>query len=170
MQDTYRCLCQVGWQRREPESELTLLPFLRASQLLVATPAARPLIAWLCGIDGSKRRRSGSSLWRCAFCSLPFARPSCAAPAATCGTRRQCSPSASTSSATSASRCATTPGRGSAPSATVPSAPTTSTASTSPEKKAEEEEGQRWRWRWNQRSFEAGAEAEEVKIYLRRTL
>lgn len=97
------------------------------------------------------------------FCSLPLARLSCAAPAATCGTRRRCSPSASTFSATSASRCATTPARGSAPSATALSVPTTSTASTSPERKKGEE------WRWNQRSFEAGAEAKEVKIYLRRS-
>lgn len=59
-------------------------------------------------------------------------RPSCAAPAATPGTRKRCSPSASTCSATNVSRCVTTPDRGSAPSATVPSAPTTSTASTSP--------------------------------------
>lgn len=59
-------------------------------------------------------------------------RPSCAAPAATPETRKRCSPSASTCSATNVSRCVTTPDRGSAPSATVPSAPTTSTASTSP--------------------------------------
>lgn len=59
-------------------------------------------------------------------------RPSCAAPAATPETRRRCSPSVSTCSATNVWRCVTTPGRGSAPSATVPSAPTTSTASTSP--------------------------------------
>lgn len=64
--------------------------------------------------------------------SLYSSRPSCAAPAATHETRKPCSPSVSTCSATNVSRCATTPDRGSAPSATVPSEPTTFTASTSP--------------------------------------
>lgn len=45
----------------------------RHSSWLQPLPPAhsRSLIASSCGVDGSKRGRSGSSLWRCAFCSLP---------------------------------------------------------------------------------------------------
>lgn len=42
MQDTYYRLCQVGWWRQQPESELTHLLFLRASQLLVTMLPAPP--------------------------------------------------------------------------------------------------------------------------------
>lgn len=64
--------------------------------------------------------------------NFSVSRQSCGAPAATHETRRRCSPSVSTYSATNVWRCVTTPDRGSAPSATVPLEPMTSTASTSP--------------------------------------
>lgn len=95
---------------------------------------------------------------------LSVSRPSCAAPAATHETRRRCSPSVSTCSATNVSRCVTTPGRGSAPSATVPSEPTTFIASTSPN--SQRDGGvKREKSRRNQRRKKDRDETKELKIY-----
>lgn len=99
--------------------------------------------------------------------NLSVSRPSCAAPAATHETRRRCSPSVSTCSATNVWRCVTIPDRGSAPSATVPSEQTTFTASTSPNSlrngAAKREDS-----RQNQRSYKTREETKELKIYLKR--
>lgn len=99
---------------------------------------------------------------------LSVSRPSCAAPAATHETRRPCSPSVSTFSATNVWRCVTTPDRGSAPSATVPSEPTTFTASTLPRTHRDGgENGRRENCRENQRSGKCRETEKELKIYLK---
>lgn len=99
---------------------------------------------------------------------LSVSRPSCAAPAATHETRRPCSPSVSTFSATNVWRCVTIRDRGSAPSATVPSEPTTFTASTLPRTHRDGgENGRRENCRENQRRGKSRETEKELKIYLK---
>lgn len=97
--------------------------------------------------------------------SASVSRPSCAAPAATHETRKRCSPSVSTCSATNVWRCVTIRDRGSAPSATVPSERMTSTASTSLNSQRDGA-ARRVNGRHNQRSCKT--RDEKKTIYLKR--